>query len=253
MCDCELHDPRVGVSICTCLCQEHDHLWPSDQETLRAAARRFIRFMAVTKERLDDVGRLSLSLPPDKWDRFGARWTCIGRSRQGGGLLWRCVEGGRVFADEELGERGPFAETSPLAEDQPPHRDERVEKIAKAMSSVHFPHGSHTSTFGRSYTDRLAQVAYDTMNADAELEVKEDSADATRDPEDGMTDDEAGDALMDALHESRSDDRQALINRALKAEAEVADLRRALGELRTDFIRIHAIAGQHAAYEGSKE
>ena len=32
-----------------------------------------------------------------------------------------------------------------------------------------------------------------------------------------------------------------------------ANLERALGELRTDFIRIHAIAGQHAAYEGSKE
>lgn len=44
---------------------------------------------------------------------------------------------------------------------------------------------------------------------------------------------------------------QALINRALKAEAEARDLRRVLGELRTDFIRIQAIAGQHAAYEGA--
>ena len=66
----------------------------------------------------------ALPLPPDKWDRLGVRWSAFWES---GKMYWRAdTQAGRLVLahkDPALERRGPFTETSPLAEDQEPDPD----------------------------------------------------------------------------------------------------------------------------------
>ena len=67
----------------------------------------------------------ALPLPPDKWDKYGVQWSAFWNDK---GLYWEAdTQAGRLalrHKDPHLADRGPFTETSPLAEDQEPDPDE---------------------------------------------------------------------------------------------------------------------------------
>ena len=271
-----------------------------------------------------------IALPADKWDRFGIRWSATravwhdGR----GDVEWmssKPIGGGAtrpaVMTGTELEARGPFTETSPLAEDQEPDPD-----AGKDTDAV--PEFDLSTKAGRlaaqSWMEHDAAMAMVTEESDGDTDAQ--PGDETKEPglwsepwvpdfdgsepEDRLMFFATMSALWDATSSPKDEDRlrwiggslvawigrkyhvydqpdengvdwrmrataaetelaiareqeteteteseviSRLRDRAERAEGEVRDLRRALGELRADFIRIHAIAGQHAAYEGSKE
>lgn len=266
-------------------------------------------------------------LPPDVWDRYGVRWTCKGRApvpgRNTDDFLWEAVvpahKGGERIA-QMLGEnlealRGPFTETSPLAEDQEPLPDageakdadpddedgewinlhafvpgtvtaEKCEVCGGPADGLLHEQSRGSGLWSEPWEPQFSDEDTDVLSIAIRQAVGAASACWQNLEGAGVFDDQKAlwvasgfqrwiesryqlfdqpayqmyqSAEFDHLPKSErgrarrqaSRDDQTLINRALKAEAEVRDLRRALGELRTDFIRIQAIAGQHAAYEGN--